>query len=208
MARASSMSLIEAARRTFGAARFKVRLNRSRASKTVARMQQLFDKGAPLRELVDVNDVIREMVILLQGEAARYAVSIRTELMDNLPPVSGDRAQLMQVLMNLMINGMEAMSDGDGARELVIKSEQVEGGQIAVSVSDTGVGLPPLLATQIFSAFVTTKPRSIGIGLSISRSIVEEHGGRLWATTDRSSGADFHLTLPIGGGTTLAERCA
>ena len=180
----------------------------TRASETVARMQQLFDNGAPLRELVDVNDVIREMVILLHGEAARYAVLIRTELMDNLSPVSGDRAQLMQVLMNLMINGMEAMSDGDGTRELVIKSEQVEGGQIAVSVSDTGVGLPPLLATQIFNAFVTTKPRSIGIGLSISRSIVEEHGGRLWATNDRSRGADFHLTLPIGGDAAFADRCA
>jgi signal transduction histidine kinase len=128
--------------------------------------------------------------------------------MDNLSQVSGDRAQLMQVLMNLMINGMEAMSDGDGTRELVIKSEQVEGGQIAVSVSDTGVGLPPLLATQIFNAFVTTKPRSIGIGLSISRSIVEEHGGRLWATNDRSRGADFHLTLPIGSDAALADRCA
>jgi C4-dicarboxylate-specific signal transduction histidine kinase len=114
----------------------------------------------------------------------------------------------MQVLMNLMINGMEAMSDGDGTRELVIKSEQMEGGQIAVSVSDTGVGLPPLLATQIFNAFVTTKPRSIGIGLSISRSIVEGHGGRLWATNDRSRGSDFHLTLPIGGDATFADRCA
>ena len=180
----------------------------TRASETVARMQQLFHNSAPLRELVDVNDVIREMIILLHGEATRYAVSIRTELMDNLSQVSGDRAQLMQVLMNLMINGMEAMSDGDGTRELVIKSEQVEGGQIAVSVSDTGVGLPPLLATQIFNAFVTTKPRSIGIGLSISRSIVEEHGGRLWATNDRSRGADFHLTLPIGSDAALADRCA
>ena len=169
----------------------------TRASETVARMQQLFHNGAPLRELVDVNDIIREMVVLLHGEASRYAVSIRTELMDNLSQVSGDRAQLMQALMNLMINGVEAMSDGDGTRELVIKSEQVEGGQIAVSVSDTGVGLPPLLAAQIFNAFVTTKPRSIGIGLSISRSIVEEHGGQLWATNNPSRGAHFNLTLPI-----------
>jgi signal transduction histidine kinase len=163
-------------------------------------VQQLFDRGAPLREPVDVNDVIREMVVLLRGEAARYAVAIRTELMEDLSQVAGDRAQLKQVLMNLMINGIEAMNDGEGTRELTIKSERAEHGQITVSVSDTGVGLPPLPVNQIFNAFFTTKPRGIGIGLSISRSIIEEHGGHLWATNNLSRGANFHLSLPTEGG--------
>jgi signal transduction histidine kinase len=171
----------------------------TRASETVARMQQLFDKGAPLRESVDLNDVIREMIVLLRGEAARNAVSIRTELMDNLAQVAGDRVQLKQVLMNLMVNGIEAMNDGDGTRELTIKSKRAEDKQIEVSVSDTGAGLPALPVNQIFNAFFTTKPHRIGIGLSISRSIIEEHGGLLWATNNSSHGANFYLTLPIEG---------
>jgi signal transduction histidine kinase len=153
----------------------------TRASETVARMQQLFDRGVPLREPVDINDVIREMIVLLRGEAARHAVSIRTDL------------------MNLMINGIEAMSDGDGTQELSIKSQRADNGQITVSVSDTGIGLPPLPMNQIFNAFFTTKPHGIGVGLSISRSIIEEHGGHLWATNNSSRGANFHLTLPIEG---------
>ena len=171
----------------------------TRAAESIARVQQLFDRGAPLREPVDVNDVIQEMVVLLRGEATRYAVSIRTELTDDLSQVAGDRAQLKQVLMNLMINGIEAMNDGDGTRELTIKSQRAENGQIKVSVSDTGIGLPPLPVDRIFNAFFTTKPNGIGIGLSISRSIIEEHGGHLWATNS-SRGANFHLTLPIEGG--------
>jgi signal transduction histidine kinase len=171
----------------------------TRASETVARMRQLFDKGAPLRESLDLNDVIREMIVLLRGEAARNAVSIRTELMENLARVAGDRVQLKQVLMNLMVNGIEAMNDGDGTRELTIKSQRAEDKQIKVSVSDTGAGLPPLPVNQIFNAFFTTKPHSIGIGLSISRSIIEEHGGLLWATNNSSRGANFYLTLPIEG---------
>ena len=161
-------------------------------------MQQLFDRGTPLRESVDVNDVIREMVVLLRGEAARYGVSIRAELMENLSQVAGDRVQLKQVLMNLMINGIEAMNDGEGTRELDIESQQAENGRITVSVSDSGVGLPPL-PLKIFNAFFTTKPHGVGIGLSISRSIVEQHGGHLWATNNSSRGANFHLTLPGEG---------
>jgi C4-dicarboxylate-specific signal transduction histidine kinase len=172
----------------------------TRAAETVARMRHLFDKGAPLREPVDVNDVIREMAVLLRGEAARYSVSIRTELMEDLSRVAGDTVQLKQVLMNLMINGIEAMNDGDATRELTIRSDRTENGQITVSVSDTGVGLPPLPVKQIFDAFFTTKPHGIGIGLSISRSIVEGHGGHLWATNNSSGGANFQLTLPIEAG--------
>jgi signal transduction histidine kinase len=171
----------------------------TRAAETVARIRQLFDKGAPLREPVDVNDVIREMIVLLRGEAARYSVSIRTGLMEDLSEVAGDRAQLKQVLMNLMVNGIEAMSDGEGTRELTITSQQAENGQITVCVSDAGVGLPPLPVNEIFNAFFTTKPHRVGIGLSISRSIIEAHGGHLWAANNSSRGANFHLTLPIEG---------
>ena len=171
----------------------------TRASETVARMQHRFETGAPLREPVDVNDVIHEMIVLLRGEAARQDVSIRTELADNLPQVAGDSVQLKQVLMNLMVNGIEAMNDGNGARELTIISQLAENGEVTVSVSDNGIGLPPLPMSQLFNAFVTTKPRSVGIGLSISRSIVEGHGGHLWATNNASRGANFHLTLPIDG---------
>jgi signal transduction histidine kinase len=168
----------------------------ARASETVGRMQQLFRKRALFRQTLDLNEIIREMIALLDPEAARCSVSIQADLMADPPKVSGDRAQLKQVLMNLMINGIEAMSEIDGARELLIRSEQVEGGDIAISVSDTGIGLPPLPSTQLFNSFVTTKPNSIGIGLSISRSIIEEHGGRLWATNNAPRGAHFHLTLP------------
>jgi signal transduction histidine kinase len=169
----------------------------TRAAETVCRMQRLFDKGVPLREPVDVNDVIREMIVLLRGEAERYAVSIRAELMEDLSPVAGDRVQLKQVLMNLMINGIEAMNDGDERRELTISSRRTDNGHITVSVSDTGIGLPRLPPNQIFDAFFTTKPHYVGIGLSISRSIVEEHGGRLWATDNSSRGANFYLSLPV-----------
>ena len=169
----------------------------TRASETVARMQKLFDKGAPLREVVDVNDVIREMIVLLHDEAVRYAVSIRAELMENLSYISGDRVQLKLVLMNLIINGIEAMDDGDQTRELTIRSRREENEKIMVSVSDTGAGLPRVPVDQIFSAFFTTKSHSVGIGLSISRSIIEEHGGCLWATNNTSRGAIFQLTLPI-----------
>ena len=171
----------------------------TRASETVARMQQLFDQGAPLRETIDVNEVIREMVLLLRDEADRYAVSIRAELAENLSQVVGDRVQLKQVLMNLMVNGIEAMNDGNETRELIIRSLRAEKGQVTVSVSDSGAGLPPVPVNQIFNAFFTTKPHGIGIGLSISRSIIERHGGRLWAANNSSRGANFQLSLPVEG---------
>jgi signal transduction histidine kinase len=171
----------------------------ARASETVARMQQLFEKGVPLREVFDLNDVIREMIVLLRDEAERYGVSIRVELTENLSYVAGDRVQLKQVLMNLMMNGIEAMDDGDATRELSICSRPAKNGRITVSVSDTGVGLPPVPVDRIFNAFFTTKPHSVGIGLSISRSIIEDHGGRLSAANNSSRGASFQLTLPIEG---------
>jgi len=168
----------------------------TRAADIISRIRLLFQKSTPERELVDVNEVIREMIVLLRGEATRYSISIRTELAADLPQVMGDRVQLQQVMMNLMINGTDAMKDVDGARELAIKSQPADNGEFLVSVSDTGVGLPVPQADQIFNAFFTTKPHGTGMGLSISRSIVESHGGRLWAKGNSPRGATFCFTLP------------
>ena len=129
----------------------------TRAAEIISRIRLLFKKGTPQWELVDVNEVIREMIVLLRGEATRYSISVRTELAADLPQVMGDRVQLQQVMMNLMINSIDAMKDVDGTRELAIKSQRAENEQLLVSVSDTGVGLPPQQAEQIFNAFFTTK---------------------------------------------------
>jgi PAS domain S-box-containing protein len=168
-----------------------------RAGEIISRIRLLFKKGAPEREPVDVNEVIRGMIVLLRSEAVRYSISVRTELAADLPQVMADHVQLQQVVMNLMINGMEAMKDVDGARELTIRSHCAENGQLLVSISDTGVGLPPQYADQIFNAFFTTKPHGTGMGLRISRSVIESHGGRLWAADNASCGASFYFTLPI-----------
>ena len=178
------------------AAAMRVVKDATRASEIISRIRLLFNKGTPERELVDVNEIIGEMIVLLRSEAIRYNISVRTELAADLPQVMGDRVQLQQVLMNLMINGIDAMKDVDGAHELAIKSQRAENEQLLVSVSDTGVGLPPQQADQIFNAFVTTKPHGTGMGLRISRSIVESHGGRLWAATNSPRGANFYFTLP------------
>jgi signal transduction histidine kinase len=136
------------------------------------------------------------MIVLLRGEAMRHNISVRTELAADLPQVMGDRVQLQQGLMNLMINGIDAMKDADGTRELAIKSQRAENEEVVVSVTDTGVGLPPQQAEQIFNAFFTTKPHGTGMGLRISRSIIESHGGRLWAADNSPRGATFYFTLP------------
>jgi PAS domain S-box-containing protein len=167
----------------------------TRAADIIGRVSLLFKKGALQRELVDVNELIREMIILLRSEANRYSISIRTELAENLPKVMGDRVQLQQVLMNLMLNGIEAMKETNGGVELTIKSE-ADDGQLLISVSDAGVGLLPEQADLIFKAFFTTKDNGTGMGLPISRSIIESHGGRLWAAGASGRGATFHFTLP------------
>jgi len=146
--------------------------------------------------LMDVNQVIQEMVVLLRGEAMRNSILVRAELEADTPQVMADRVQLQQVLMNLMLNGMDAMKDANGIRELIIKSQRGENDQVLVSVNDTGVGLPPEQADRIFTAFFTTKPHGTGMGLSISRSIVESHGGRLWAADNAPRGASFCFSLP------------
>ena len=168
----------------------------TRAADIISRIGLLFKKGALQHELVDVNELIREMIVLLRNEAARYSIVVRSELAENLPPVMADRIQLQQVFMNLMVNGIEAMKDVSTTRELTIRAQQVKDSQLLISVSDTGIGLPPQLAEQVFSAFFTTKTHGTGMGLPISRSIIETHGGRLWATSDSGRGASFHFTLP------------
>ncbi|HKN71205.1 MAG TPA: MEDS domain-containing protein [Terriglobales bacterium] len=156
----------------------------------------LFKKGTLQRELVDVNELIREMIVLLRNEAARYSISIRSDLAEDIPRVMADRIQLQQVFMNLMLNAIDAMKDLSTARELTIRSHRVKDGQLMISVSDTGIGLPQQQAEQIFSAFFTTKAHGTGMGLPISRSIIESHGGRLWATSNSERGASFHFSLP------------
>jgi PAS domain S-box-containing protein len=171
----------------------------TRAADIVSRLRQLFKKGAPHTDLVDVSEVIQEMVVVLRSEASRHSVSILTELSEDLPRVVADRVQLQQVLMNLMLNGIEAMQDAKTERQLTIRSLVAEPGQLLISVTDTGVGVPREQADQIFNAFFSTKAQGTGMGLSISRSIVESHGGRLWATSNSGRGATFNFTLPTAG---------
>ena len=168
----------------------------TRAADIISRISLLFKKGAPQRELVDVNELIREMIVLLHSEANRHSISIRVELAEDLPKVMADRVQLQQVFMNLMLNGIDAMKETTGGGELTINSQRGEKEQLVVSVIDTGVGLPPEQVDQIFNAFFTTKPHGTGMGLRISRSIIESHGGRLWAADNSPRGASFCFTLP------------
>jgi len=168
----------------------------TRAADILSRISLLFKKGESQRESVDVNELVREMIVLLRTEASRYSISIRTELAEDLPKVMADRVQLQQVFMNLMLNGIDAMKETSGGSELTIKSEAGDR-QLLISVSDTGVGLPPEQADQIFRAFFTTKDNGTGMGLPISRSIIESHGGRLWATGASGRGATFQFTLPV-----------
>ncbi|HXM08706.1 MAG TPA: two-component regulator propeller domain-containing protein [Terriglobales bacterium] len=166
----------------------------SRASEIIDRIRSFYKKSPPQRELVDINGIIHEMLTLLKGEAHRSSVVMRTDLSAEVPKIMVDRVQLQQVFMNLMLNAIEAMADSGG--ELTVKSE-LQDGELEFSVSDTGVGLPMEKIDQIFSAFFTTKPQGSGMGLAISRSIVESHGGRLWATANDGHGATFHFSLPI-----------
>src|SRR5580692_9378132 len=168
----------------------------TRAADIISRIRLLFKKGIPEWELVDPNQVIREMIALLRSEAARHNILVGTELATDVPQVMVDRVQLQQVLMNLIMNSIDAMKDLDGTREVTIKSQRTGNEHILLSVIDTGVGLPVQQADQIFEAFFTTKVQGIGMGLSVSRSIIESHGGRLWAGDNHPRGASFYITLP------------
>jgi PAS domain S-box-containing protein len=165
-----------------------------RASEIIDHLRVLYRKDPPQRTLVDVNQIIPDIVLLLRGEAERFGLSIHADLAADIPKITADRVQLQQVLMNLMLNGIEATKDTGGV--LTLKSKR-EKGEVLVSVSDTGVGLPAdEQADQIFNTFFTTKPGGSGMGLAISRSIIESHGGRIWATRNNGRGASFHFSLP------------
>jgi signal transduction histidine kinase len=174
------------------------------ASEIINRLRSLYTKSPSQRELVDMNGIVSEMVQLLRGEANGHAVSIRTDLADDPSKITADRVQLQQVLMNLMLNGIEAMRETGGV--LTVKTGRGEGGRVLISVSDTGVGLPAGRADEIFNAFFTTKPQGSGMGLAISRSIVESHDGRLWATSNDGRGATFHFALPTAVAEVPATR--
>jgi PAS domain S-box-containing protein len=165
-----------------------------RAADIIDSVRSLTRRGTPKREVVVVNDVIREIDALLQNQARQYSVGVHLQLKENVPCIVGDRVQLQQVVMNLMLNAIEAMNDAGG--ELVVKSELTDAGDVLISVSDTGTGLPKENEGQIFEAFFTTKSQGSGMGLAISRSIVDSHGGRLWATGNPDRGATFYFQLP------------
>jgi signal transduction histidine kinase/CheY-like chemotaxis protein len=167
----------------------------TRAAGIIDRVRSLYGRGTPEREGVDLNEILREMTVLLGDTADRHSISIGTELDPGLPRTTADRVQLQQVLMNLMLNGIEAMRETGGI--LTIASERIEHGQLLISVSDSGVGLPVDEAERIFEAFFTTKPQGTGMGLSISRRIIESHGGRLSASPNTGRGATFQFTLPV-----------
>ena len=166
-----------------------------RAGAIIDRVSSLYRRGWPERELVDLNEIVRAMSVLLRDTALRNAVSIRTELDSGLPTATADRVQLQQVLMNLMLNGIEAMRDTGG--ELTVATKRNEDGQLLISVSDTGIGLSGDEAERIFEAFFTTKPQGTGMGLSISRRIIASHGGHLLASPNTGPGATFQFTLPV-----------
>jgi PAS domain S-box-containing protein len=172
------------------------------ASEIINRLRSLYKKAPSKRELVTIHEVIGEMAGMLGSEARRHGVSIHTDIKDDLPLTVADRVQLQQVLMNLMMNGIEAIKDTGGV--VTVKSQLGEDGQIQVSIHDTGPGLPVGKADQIFEAFFTTKPEGSGMGLAISKSIVESHGGRIWANGDGGRGATFHFTLPAAPAETTA----
>ena len=168
----------------------------TRASDIISRVSLLFKKGAQERGLVDVNELIQEMIVLLRNEAARYSISIHSDLAEDLPKVTADRIQLQQVFMNLMLNGIEAMKDMETAGELTIRSQRSDGTGLLISVGDTGGGLLPEQVEKVFDVFYTTKGQGTGMGLPISRSIIESHGGRLWVAPSPVRGAIFQFTLP------------
>src|SRR5438552_2225629 len=168
-----------------------------RAADVIQRLRQLASKTEPHKARLDVNNLIRDVAPLVRTAVLSHRVSLRMDLASALPPVHGDRVQLQQVLINLVMNGIEAMASvGGRPPELVIRSRPYGGDQVLVAVQDTGVGIDPNTIDQLFSAFFTTKPGGLGMGLSISRSIIDAHGGRLWATPNPTHGATFHFALP------------
>jgi PAS domain S-box-containing protein len=178
------------------AAATRIEQDGNRAADVINRLRSFYKKETPPeRETLDVKDVIREMTVLLRTEAIRYSITIHAELDTDVPNILADRVQLQQVFMNLMLNAIEAMKDTGG--ELRIRPQLSPENQLMISISDTGVGLPADNTERIFDAFHTTKAQGTGMGLAITRSILESHGGRVWATANQGVGATFHFTLPV-----------
>jgi PAS domain S-box-containing protein len=170
-----------------------------RAGEVIGRIRALIKNAPPLKDHLNINAAIREVIELTRGEAVKNDVSVRTELAEGLPLIDGDRVQLQQVLLNLIVNAVEAMTEiSERARELLIRTGEGESGYMLVSVRDSGPGLDPKRVKRLFEAFYTTKDSGMGMGLSICRSIIEAHGGRLWASVNEPRGAVFHFTLPVG----------
>ena len=168
-----------------------------RAGEVIARIRAMTKRAAMPKEQLDLNEVIREVLVLVADEAKKRGVVIRTQFANDLAPVLGDRVQLQQVVLNLVMNAIEAMSSVSGRpRELMIHTRNMDGGQVQVTVEDSGVGLDPNTIPRIFEPFYTTKSSGMGMGLSICRSIVQNHGGRIWATANDGPGTSFHFTLP------------
>jgi signal transduction histidine kinase len=168
----------------------------NRAGEVVDRVRALVKKAPPRKDVVDVNEAILDIVRLTQGEVARHGVAVETRLAHDMPPVESDRVQLQQVMVNLIVNAAEAMSEApEGPRHLVISTGRTVSDEVVVAVQDSGPGIDPANLAGIFNAFHTTKPDGLGMGLSICRAIIEAHGGQLWATNE-PDGALFRFTLP------------
>ncbi len=171
----------------------------NRASEVIARIRALVKKSAPVKARLDLRDTIQEVLAIIDTEARQHRVLVRTELAAGLPPVWGDRVQLQQVLLNLELNGIDAMKAvTDRPRVLRIRAQPHEAGHVLVAVQDSGIGLEEGSLERAFEAFYTTKPEGMGLGLAISRSIIEAHGGRLWATPNAGPGVTMQFTLPTG----------
>ena len=171
-----------------------------RASEIITRIRALVKKAPPQKDWLDINQIIREVIGLGQSEVQRNHIALETQFSDDMPLVFADRIQLQQVILNLMMNAIEAMTGaGEGPRELsVISSRKIESNAVVVAVRDSGPGLDSKSLNRLFEPFYTTKPQGMGMGLAICRSIIEAHGGRLWATANRDRGASFHFSLPTG----------
>jgi signal transduction histidine kinase len=168
-----------------------------RASEVVNRLRGLFTRKEVAAESVDLNDAVREVIALTASELRQGSVVVREELADELPAVTGDRVQLQQVILNLLLNAADAMSGvDDRPRDLVVRTGRDEGGGVCVSVQDSGVGFAPQDSERLFEAFYTTKSQGMGIGLSVSRSVIEGHHGRLWAVRNEGPGATFTFSVP------------
>ena len=171
-----------------------------RAGNVIGGIRRLITRTpAPRDDCLDINEAIREMIGFSRGEAVKNGVSVEMQLVEGLPLIRGDRVQLQQVVLNLILNAVEAMSGLGGARrELSISTERRGADEVLVAVRDSGPGIDPEHLERVFDSFYTTKPSGIGLGLSICRSIIDAHGGRLWAAANEPRGAAFHFTLPAG----------